>query len=199
VSQQPPHPENPQSPPPSQPEPDVHGQPSAAEQMLTEPLDRGDLGAELKSARGGVTRTTMVLGAVVLAAVAFGGGMFVEKAVASPTAAASGQGAGRGQFGQGQGLGQGQGQFGQGGQGARGTQRGTTGTVDHVDGNTVYVKAQDGSTVKVTTSNSTAVDVTKQGSLADLAPGAQVVVQGNRGSDGTVAAQRITARPANNG
>jgi hypothetical protein len=195
VSQQPPHPEDPQYPPPSQPRPDVHEQPSAAEQMLTEPLDRGDLGAELKSARGGVTRTTMVLGAVVLAAVAFGGGMFVEKAVASPTAAVSGQGAGRGQFGQGQG----QGQFGQGGQGARGAQRGTTGTVDHVDGNTVYVKAQDGSTVKVTTSNSTAVDVTKQGSLADLAPGAQVVVQGNRGSDGTVAAQRITARPANNG
>jgi hypothetical protein len=165
--------------------------------MLTEPLDGGDLNAELKAARGGVTRTTMVLGAVVLAAVAFGGGMFVEKAVASPTAAASGQGGGRGQFGQGGGRGQG-GQ-GQGGQGARGGLRGTTGTVDHVDGNTVYVKAQDGSTVKVTTSNSTAVDVTKQGSVADLAPGSQVVVQGNRGSDGTVAAQRITERPANGG
>ena len=65
-------------------------------------------------------------------------------------------------------------------------------TDDHVDGTTVYVKTAQGTDVKVSTSDSTTVGVTQQGKLSDLKPGSTVVVQGQAGDDGTVAAQAIT-------
>jgi cytochrome c-type biogenesis protein CcmE len=60
----------------------------------------------------------------------------------------------------------------------------------------VYVKTAQGTDVKVSTSDSTTVGVTQQGKLADLKPGATVVVQGQAGSDGTVTAQAITQEAA---
>jgi len=45
--------------------------------------------------------------------------------------------------------------------------------------------------VVVTTSPDTTIDVNKAGSVSDLAPGDTVVVQGQTGSDGTIAATTI--------
>jgi hypothetical protein len=48
----------------------------------------------------------------------------------------------------------------------------------------------------VSTSESTTVGVTQQGKPADLKPGSTVVVQGQAGEDGTVAARAITQEAA---
>ena len=58
------------------------------------------------------------------------------------------------------------------------------------------MKTAQGTDVKVSTSDSTTVGVTQQGKLADLKPGSTVVVQGQAGDDGTVAAQAITQQAA---
>jgi hypothetical protein len=68
----------------------------------------------------------------------------------------------------------------------------TTGTVKLVDGNTVYIQTADGNTVTVKTSGTTSVQVSQAGSVKDLTAGATVSVEGRTGSDGTVAATRIT-------
>lgn len=68
----------------------------------------------------------------------------------------------------------------------------TTGTVQLVDGTTVYVKTDDGKTVIVKTNGSTKVDVNSSGSLADLDTGATVTVTGMTGDDGSVTATQIT-------
>ena len=69
----------------------------------------------------------------------------------------------------------------------------TTGTVKLVDGNTIYVAQADGSIVKVTTTASgTTVTKTVASSVSAIQPGETVVVQGATGSDGTVAATRVT-------
>ncbi len=60
----------------------------------------------------------------------------------------------------------------------------------------MYVKTAQGTDVKVSTSDSTTVGVTQQGKLSDLKPGSTVVVQGQAGDDGTVAAQAITQQAA---
>ncbi|MEU5690988.1 hypothetical protein [Actinosynnema sp. NPDC020468] len=159
---------------------------------LDQPLPDENLDAKLKQAKGGVNRTTALLGVAVLLVIAFVGGVLTHKAFGtSATTTQQAAGAGR-QRGEGfPGAGQGQGQQGQQGQAAR---RGTIGTVDHVDGTTLYVKTQDGTVVKVSTSDSTKVELTDQGALSDLKAGNQVVVQGQAGSDGTVAAQTVTRR-----
>ncbi|SEQ19651.1 hypothetical protein [Lentzea albida] len=160
---------------------------------MSNPLDQpleNDLSAELQERKTGVGKTTVVLGVAVLAIVAFVGGVFVQKsfgASETPTRqTASGRqfpGGGTPPSGVNR---QGGGQFG----------RGTVGTIDHVDGTTVYVKTQNGQVVKVSTSDSTKVEISSEGELADLKAGQQVVVQGQAGSDGTVTGQTITQRPA---
>jgi hypothetical protein len=161
-----------------------------AEQIVASPAVDGDLNAEMRRAAKPFSRTTLVLAGLVAFAIAFGGGAWTHAAFGSATPArpsgTAGGGQARAQGGTGQPGGTGQ----QGG-GLRGG-RGTTGTVDHVDGTTVYVKTAQGADVKVSTSDSTTVGVTQQGKLSDLKPGATVVVQGQAGSDGTVTAQAIT-------
>lgn len=160
---------------------------------MSNPLDQpleNDLSAELQERKTGVGRTTVVLGVAVLAIVAFVGGVFVQKsfgAAEAPTrqTASARQFPGGGTPPSGVNR-QGGGQFG----------RGTVGTIDHVDGTTVYVKTQNGQVVKVSTSDSTKVEISSEGELADLKAGQQVVVQGQAGSDGTVTGQTITQRPA---
>jgi hypothetical protein len=164
--------------------------PSDAEQVIAGPAVDGDLNAEMRRAAQPFSRTTLVLAGLVVLAIAFGGGAWTHAAFGSssatpPRSAGSGQG---GQGGQQAGAGQ------QGG-GFRGG-RGTTGTVDRVEGSTVYVKTAQGTEVKVSTSDSTTVGVTQPGKLTDLKPGATVVVQGQAGEDGTVAAQAITQQAA---
>lgn len=158
-----------------------------AEQIVASPAVDGDLNAEMRRAAKPFSRTTLVLAGLVVLAIAFGGGAWTHAAFGSPASSAPSRPAGGNQGGQQAGTGAGQ----QGGGGFRGG-RGTTGTVDHVDGTTVYLKTAQGADVKVSTSDSTTVGVTQPGKLADLKPGATVVVQGQPGSDGTVAAQAIT-------
>ncbi|MFD5825118.1 hypothetical protein [Lentzea sp. NPDC060358] len=161
---------------------------------MSNPLDQpleNDLPAELAERKAGFGRTTIVLGVAVLAVVAFVGGVVVQRSFGSTQAPARQNAAGR-QFPGGTGTPpSGAQQRPNGGFG-----RGTAGTIDHVDGTTVYVKTQNGQVVKVSTSDSTKVDITSEGKLSDLKAGQQVVVQGQAGSDGTVTGQTITQRPA---
>ncbi|MET8846757.1 hypothetical protein [Amycolatopsis sp. NPDC004625] len=167
--------------------------PPNAEDIIASPAVEGDLNAEMRHAAKPFSRTTLVLAGLVVLAIAFGGGAWTHAAFGSssstPTRPAGATQA-RTPGGTGQQAGTGQ----QGG-GFRGG-RGTTGTVDRVDGTTVYVKTAQGTDVKVSTSDSTTVGVTQPGKLADLKPGSTVVVQGQAGDDGTVAAQAITQQAA---
>lgn len=164
----------------------------------------GDIDKELRAAGKGVSKVTIGLAVAVLVALAFGGGALVHKALASPATAAPAAGQGRGGGYGGPGGGGfpgggygGQGVPGQGGQGVPGQGRGgTVGTVDHVEGSTVYVKTQDGKLVKVSTSDSTTVDLVTKGALTDLAAGDPVVVQGQQAEDGSVTARALTRRQA---
>ncbi len=143
------------------------------------------LAQELKDAKGGIGKPTIVLSAAVLVVAAFFGGVWANKSFGSPAPAAAPPS-------------QGGGLRGNGGNGANGGGfggRGTAGTIDHVDGTTVYVKTNNGTVVKVSTSDSTKVLLTKPGALTDLTAGTTVTVQGQADSSGTVSAQTITQRP----
>jgi hypothetical protein len=164
---------------------------------VTNPLDQpleNDITAQLKERKSGFGKTTIVLGVAVLAVVAFVGGVFVQKSFGSTQTPNRQNAAGR-QFPGRDGTGtppSGSNRPNGGGFG-----RGTTGTIDHIDGTTVYVKTPNGQIVKVSTSDSTKVQITSEGKLTDLKAGQQVVVQGQPGSDGTVTAQTLTERPSN--
>lgn len=158
---------------------------------MTNPLDQpleNDLAAELKERKAGIGRTTVVLAAVALAGVAFVGGVFVQKSFGSADTPARPNASGR-QFNGTPPSGMPQrpdgGSFGG---------RGTVGTIDRVEGSTIYLKTQNGAEVKVSTSDSTKVEITSEGGLGDLKAGQQVVVQGQAGEDGTVTGQTITQR-----
>ncbi|WP_043639221.1 hypothetical protein [Nonomuraea candida] len=68
----------------------------------------------------------------------------------------------------------------------------TVGTVEKVEGGKVYVKTADGATVTVTTTDRTTVRVSKPGKVSDLEAGTTVVVRGQQGDDGAVAAASIS-------
>ncbi|OXM71508.1 hypothetical protein [Amycolatopsis vastitatis] len=162
--------------------------PPNAEDIIASPAVDGDLNAEMRYAAKPFSRTTVVLAGLVVLAIAFAGGAWTHAAFGSSSPSTPARQAGGTQGGQ-------QASTGQQGGGFRGG-RGTTGTVDHVDGTTVYVKTAQGTDVKVSTSDSTTVGVTQPGKLSDLKPGATVVVQGQAGDDGTVTAQAITQQAA---
>jgi hypothetical protein len=162
--------------------------PQNAEEIVASPAVDGDLNAEMRRAAKPFSRTTLVLAGLVVLAIAFGGGAWTHAAFGSSSSSTPTRQAGGNQGGTQAGAGQG------GFRGAGG--RGTTGTVDRVDGTTVYVKTAQGNDVKVSTSDSTTVGVTQQGKLSDLKPGATVVVQGQAAEDGTVTAQAITQQAA---
>jgi hypothetical protein len=69
---------------------------------------------------------------------------------------------------------------------------GTIGTVEKVEGGTIYVKTMDGSTVTVTTTGQTTVQIAKPGKVSDLQAGSTITVRGRQGDDGSVAAASIT-------
>jgi hypothetical protein len=167
-----------------------------AEQIIANPAVGGDLNEEMRRAAKPFSRTTIVLAGLFVLAIAFGGGAWTHAAFGSSSSSTPTARQGGTQTGSPGGTGQtaGTGQQGGGFRGAGG--RGTTGTVDRVDGTTVYVKTAQGTDVKVSTSDSTTVGVTQQGKLSDLKPGSTVVVQGQAGDDGTVAAQAITQQAA---
>ncbi|HTJ75584.1 MAG TPA: hypothetical protein VL337_09470, partial [Acidimicrobiales bacterium] len=71
------------------------------------------------------------------------------------------------------------------------------GTVKLIDGANIYVTDGQGNVVKVTTTDSSRFTHTGQGSIADVRPGDTVVVQGQKGADGIVAATAVAdAGPA---
>ncbi|MEU9889742.1 hypothetical protein [Sphaerisporangium sp. NPDC051011] len=96
----------------------------------------------------------------------------------------AGGGAGRGGFG---------GSGGPAGSAGQGAGDGfTVGTVKLVDGGKLYVETPTG-VVIVTTTGDTKVQVSKEGKLKDLKPGSPVVVQGTRGTNGSVSATTVSS------
>ena len=137
------------------------------------------------------TPVTRVLLVLIVLAVGFLGGALVDRSQRSSSSSTSAQslasafrrarngGAGAtGASGASGGGGLGA-LFGGGGGGA------TIGTVKLVDGDNVYVQDAQGNVVKVKTGPSTQITVSKPGTVAQLAPGSTVIVQGTTSSDGS--------------
>lgn len=157
-----------------------------------------DLAAALAKAapRHWWNRGTIVLGALVLIAGGFIGGIQAQKAWGTSTAATGRAGAFTGGAGRTGGYGNfaGGGQFGGAGQnGGAAAPTATTGTVKLVDGDTIYVTTADGTTVIVKTTGKTTVSTAAKGSIKDVKAGQTVTVQGATGSDGSVTATSVTS------
>ncbi|WP_157518999.1 hypothetical protein [Herbidospora mongoliensis] len=153
---------------------------SADELLETSPF-RGELTEELtaRPKRAKLPRLTVFLAAGVLLVAGILVGIQAQKAFGEPTTPAFPNIA-RGGF------------TSQGGQGSGSGFAGTVGTVKLVDGAKIYVAGADGSTTVVTTGEKTEVRLSKEGKVADLKPGAAVVVQGEKDADGNVAATSVT-------
>jgi hypothetical protein len=170
----------------------------SAEELLAIPPRADHLAEELaaRPPRAKLPRLTLALGAGVLVAAGFVGGVLAQKhygpstgtanrASALASAFAGARGGGRGFGGGGSGLGAG----GAGGLGANSI----TGSITVVSGDTLYVTASDGTVYTVKTSGSTTVSITSSGSLSQLKPGQTVTIAGTSGGSGTVDATTITA------
>ncbi|MFG2972452.1 DUF5666 domain-containing protein [Streptomyces sp. NPDC048331] len=158
------------------------------DELLTAPRHQDDLDEQLAEGRRGPGKLTLALGAAILVVCGIAGGIAIEKAMAPEQTArsqagtrAAGTGETAGQRGSGEG-----GRAGSGGGGA------VIGTVERIEGGTVYVKTGDGQTVKVKTTGDTRVQVTKEGSAEDLASGQTVAVSGERAEDGSLSATVIS-------
>ena len=68
----------------------------------------------------------------------------------------------------------------------------TTGTVKLVDGTSLYITDADGNTVKVIVPETVPVTTQSETSLGDLAAGSTVIIQGETGDDGTVTATSVS-------
>ena len=126
----------------------------------------------------------------------FGAGLAVGRRAAPPAQvaqAAPGPGGPLGQFIPGQGGAAPGGAGGQGGQ----ARVATLGTVDHVDGQAVYVTGPNGQQVRVEVTDQTQIMKQVPGALGDLAAGARVAVQpqGQSAADGSLTAATITLLP----
>lgn len=165
---------------------DATAEDPTAEKLIADPSANYFFGDDVEempeSPRRVVTPWTLALMAIVIAAIGFvlgtqlekrqdhgGGGGFALPDGFTPPAGAIGPNAAAG-----------------GGGGA------TIGEVKLVDGDVVYVTTADGTTVRVTTTSDSEVTTTSEGTVADLAVGDTVIVQGETGEDGTVAASSIS-------
>ncbi|WP_433442553.1 hypothetical protein [Nonomuraea sp. CA-141351] len=161
-----------------------------------------DLREELAVQPGkGPSKLTLALAAGVVLVAGILIGIQAQNLFGSPSASAAGAQQQRpmgGGYGQQQGgYGQQRNGFGQppgygGGQRMGGGGGGTMGTVEKVEGGKITVKTIDGSTVTVTTNDQTTVQISKTGKVSDLQTGTTVVVRGQQGGDGSVAATSIT-------
>ncbi len=138
---------------------------------------------------------SMVAIIIVIAGVAFYGGM--QYSVSQRAAARAGQGGG-GMMGTDGGRLQGGGGGGQQGPGGRQGGMGgfIAGQVMAKDDKSFTVKTQDGSSKIVFYSDQTAVVKANKASATDLAVGADVVVNGKPSPDGSVAAQNVQIKTA---
>ena len=148
---------------------------------------------------------TFVLGAALLVAAGFYGGVLVQKHQGGSSSASASTLAGR--FGAGAGGATGaSGARGAGGGGARfggaaggaggGGGGGLAGTVKFVDGANVYVTDSNGNVVKVTTSGSSQLSKTDPATLKDVAPGEVVIVRGTQNTNGSYTATSLVLSPA---
>ena len=159
----------------------------SAEEILGVRPETSDLESALakpaRSKRSFSSTMLLVLGVVV--AVGFVGGLLLGRATAPENAATlPGNLPGGGNF-PGGGTGANGGNF-PGGGGF------TAGTIQSVDGDTIYIETADGETVEVRTSGDTDVQVTSEGSVDDLAEGETVIVQGDQQDDGSLDATSIS-------
>jgi len=132
------------------------------------------------------TRTTMVLAGLALLVGGFLAGAQTQKHFGVAASAGTGRGQSAGNAAAFAGGGR------QGATQTGGAAATTTGTVKLVDGTTVYVQTSDGRLITVRTNGSTVVQTVQSGALGDLAPGAQVSVEGPAASDGTVTATKVS-------
>ena len=142
---------------------------------------------------------TTIAVVIVVGAGAFFGGTVYEKDKLSSQGLlrnASAQSANGGQRGQG-GAGGGAG-FARGGGAGGGNNSGNfvAGQITAKNDTSITVQGRDGSSKIVFFSGSTSIGKSAQGTSGDLSSGEQVVVTGQANSDGTVAAQNIQIRPA---
>ena len=157
-----------------------------------EPWDGDDDTDELppRPRRKLITRTTLGVAAVLIAAGGFIGGVEVQKHQGGSSPSSSGLPAGLASR-------LGGGANGGGGAGAPGGGAAsgdfTTGTVANKHGSTLYVKDQDGNTIRIQTSDSSKVTRTAATSSNGVYPGDTVVVTGTKHSDGSITASSIRA------
>lgn len=134
-----------------------------------------------------VATVALAIAVAALAGFLIGHRVGVRAAAAGRPTFAAGPG-GAGAPGQGQAR---RGAFPGGGAGG-GAAAGTAGTVKSVEGDTIFLTDADGNTTKVTTSGATSVTKTVPGTLQDVKPGDNVLVQGTRNDDGSYTANRIS-------
>lgn len=164
-------------------------------------------------------RGTAGLLALVLGAVGFYAGIRVEKGQLSnsTTTSSLGTGASGAAGGRAARFGAGTGAAGPAGAGAAGGRagagggggffggggaNGSFGTVSSVNGNTIYLQTASGNVVKVTLSSATKVTKSQAVSKSALRPGDTVVVQGVKGSSGSISATSVSdtgSRPGGGG
>jgi len=72
----------------------------------------------------------------------------------------------------------------------------TFGTIKLVDGKNVYVSDAQGNVTKVATNGSTKITVNQNAAVNKLKPSTSVIVQGTRGSDGTITATSVSETAA---
>jgi len=128
------------------------------------------------------TRITLALCALMIPVAGFAGGIEAMKHLGA-SATASAQTAG--------GLGGG---F-PGGAATAAPAADTKGTVQTVNGETIYVQTTDGKVVTVKTDSKTTVSTATSGQIADVKAGQSITVQGVTGADGTVTATSVTTQP----
>lgn len=168
-----------------------------AETLNTSPFE-GDLAEELAKtprARRLPGLTTCLCICVLLAAGFVIGAQtdrhFGKQGASSPQAARTMPGGGMPGMAGGGMRGPGGGSGGQGSNvGGAGTAGQTTGTVQKIDGKTIYVRTADG-VVQVQLTGTTKIRILQNGSAKDLKSGTNVVVQGSPGKDGAVTATSV--------
>lgn len=72
----------------------------------------------------------------------------------------------------------------------------TIGTIKLVDGKNVYVSDAQGNVVRVATNRGTKITVNQDATVDKLKPSTSVIVQGTRGSDGTITATSVSQTAA---
>ncbi|GAA4620654.1 hypothetical protein GCM10023196_005500 [Actinoallomurus vinaceus] len=177
--------------------------------LSNSPFD-GDLEAELAKAPKPrrLPGLTAYLGAGALLAAGFGIGAQVDRhfghqatTTAQGTRAMPGGGMpGGGMPGMagGRSGGTGGGRAGTSGAAGAGSGSATTGTVQKIDGKTIYVKTANG-VVRVKVTGTTSLRVLRSGSASALKTGTTIVVQGSQAQDGTLTATSVTQGTSSGG